>query len=420
VRIRIAPRVGGLPLDGSVPTIPTSKSHAQRAMCLAAFLPGRTRIDFLPDSRDVQTLAVALARLNAPESVDAVPVLDLADNGTALRVLSVLVPMLGMAGDLEAGARLRARPWVAAQGFLTRYGAACTTEWPRRVDGRGAEGKGIDWPEELEVDAGTTSQVATGVLLGAAIRVARGDAGHHLVRILAPAAPDYLLVTKAVLTWFGSEVTAWSDGEDLVCDIAGYSPPPGDHVVEIPPDPSSHTFVAAFYAIHDADAAVVGTVVGTGHDDDPHPDWLFADDLRRLLSAPANEELVFREIGRRPDTFPCLVAVAALRCGKTTFAGAPALRHKESDRIRAMADALTCLGVPCEERPDGLTVEGPMPVHDAPVFVPTPDDHRIVMAVALLGTRISGGVELANASAVAKSWPDYFDWIGDVADVTRL
>lgn len=381
-------------------------------MCLAAFLPCETRVDLLPDSRDVKTLAAALAVLCGPAATDLpaddLAAVDLLDNGTALRILSVLVPILGLACEIEAGPRLRARPMEAAFEFLERYGASCTQSWPRRVDGRG-----VAWPEELVVCARTTTQVGTGVLLGAAIRVARGDAERHLVRITAPAAPDYLFVTTEVLKWFGIEVATWWDEADLVVDLSGYEAPAPDHVVEIPPDPSSYTFVAAFFAIHDADT------LPSVQRDDPHPDWLFEDDLRRLLDAPPNEELVFDEIGRRPDTFPCLAAVAALRCGRTTFVGAPALRHKESDRIRAMAGALQALGVTCEEHPDGLTVEGPMPVHEAPVFVETPDDHRIVMAVSLLGTRIPGGVDIANAEAVAKSWPDYFDWLASVSEVTR-
>ena len=61
-----------------------------------------------------------------------------------------------------------------------------------------------------------------------------------------------------------------------------------------------------------------------------------------------------------------------------------------------------------------------MPVHEAPVFVPTPADHRIVMAIALLGTRIPGGVEIGNPEAVAKSWPGYFEWLGRVSEVTSV
>jgi 5-enolpyruvylshikimate-3-phosphate synthase len=49
--------------------------------------------------------------------------------------------------------------------------------------------------------------------------------------------------------------------------------------------------------------------------------------------------------------------------------------------------------------------------------LPAPADHRVVMALALLGTVCRGGVALPHPEAVAKSWPDYFAWLARIADV---
>jgi 3-phosphoshikimate 1-carboxyvinyltransferase len=153
---------------------------------------------------------------------------------------------------------------------------------------------------------------------------------------------------------------------------------------------------------------------------DHHPDWGLGDDLDLLLAAEPHTEVRLDAVHRRPDTFPCLVALAALRCGRTRFTGIPTLRHKESDRIHAMAEALRALGVACEEAADGLRVDGPIPAQGTPVRVPTPWDHRVVMAVALLGTRLPAGVELDNSAAAAKSWPGFFAWLARVGEVTQL
>ena len=83
-----------------------------------------------------------------------------------------------------------------------------------------------------------------------------------------------------------------------------------------------------------------------------------------------------------------------------------------------MADALHRLGVACEEYPDGLRIDGPMPVHAEAVQFEPPDDHRVVMALALLGTRLPGGVEMTNPQAVDKSWPEFFGWLGRVSEIT--
>lgn len=381
--------------------MPTSKSHAQRAMCLAHYLPGTYQIVGLPPSRDVQVLSAALSQ-------EDTATLHVQDNGTALRFLSVIPAMLGQECVLDGDDRLRQRPLSAALEFLARYGAHASDDWPKRVSGRAAE-----FPEQLEVDASLTSQVASGVLLGAAIRLARMGV-RHVLRVRRPAAADYLMVTLEVLRWFGFEVQHWNEDDDLVVELESWTPPAEGQQIKIPLDASSFSFFAAFLAMHGLE---VERTLGA---EDPHPDWLFCEDLRRLLTAEPHAELVFREIHQRPDTFPCLVTMAAMRCGTTRILGVPSLRHKESDRIGAMAAAMETLGVQCQEFPDGIEVTGPVKAHEVPVSLPCPDDHRVVMALALLGTRLPGGVELANPSAVEKSWPGYFDWLSRVSSVKTL
>jgi len=316
--------------------------------------------------------------------------------------------MLGKQTRLTGCERLRQRPLSAAVEFLERYGGKSSPGWPRHLDG-----SGIDLPTQLVVDASLTTQVATGVLLGAAVRLATSQDA-HLVQILNPSAPDYLMVTIDVLGWFGFELSHWWEGDDLVVEFQSWSPPAPGHEIRIPIDASSFSFFAAFLAMHGR------TVEQTLGAEDPHPDWLFCDDLRQLLEAEPDSTVLFDNLRHRPDTIPCLITLAAMRCGTTTISGVPALRHKESDRIAAMADALATLGVSCVEMEDGIQVTGPVPVQGGPVALELPNDHRVVMALALLGTRLPHGIELSNPCAVEKSWPDYFGWLGRVSELTIL
>jgi 3-phosphoshikimate 1-carboxyvinyltransferase len=96
----------------------------------------------------------------------------------------------------------------------------------------------------------------------------------------------------------------------------------------------------------------------------------------------------------------------------------PALRYKESDRIAALARALSAAGARCRELADGLLVDGPLRAPGGgPLHLPAPADHRVVMALAILGTLHPGGVVVDHPGAVAKSWPGYFEWLGRVARV---
>ena len=103
---------------------------------------------------------------------------------------------------------------------------------------------------------------------------------------------------------------------------------------------------------------------------------------------------------------PVLFALAAVYGG--CFCGTHRLRIKESDRCAAMAAELAKLGVKCEIGDDT------MKVYETALRTPTEpidshNDHRIVMAMSILLSKVGGEIE--NAQAVAKSMPDFFDKI---------
>lgn len=110
------------------------------------------------------------------------------------------------------------------------------------------------------------------------------------------------------------------------------------------------------------------------------------------------------DVGEVPDLFPILCALAACARGTTRLHGSPGLRHKECDRIAAMAAGLTAMGVRCEELPDGLVVQGGRP-HGADICCH--EDHRIHMAFSVLGLVASGATAVDHPACVAVSYPDF-------------
>jgi 3-phosphoshikimate 1-carboxyvinyltransferase len=105
------------------------------------------------------------------------------------------------------------------------------------------------------------------------------------------------------------------------------------------------------------------------------------------------------------DTMMTLAAVACFAEGPTDIYGVAHVRHKESDRIAAIAAELRRLGAEVEEQPDGLTIT-PRPLHGA--AVETYDDHRIAMSLALIGLKVPG-VVIKNPGCVAKTYPNFFE-----------
>jgi 3-phosphoshikimate 1-carboxyvinyltransferase len=118
-----------------------------------------------------------------------------------------------------------------------------------------------------------------------------------------------------------------------------------------------------------------------------------------------------------PDLLPILSIVSCAAEGATHLLNAGRLRMKESDRLSAMAEAITSLGGVVDERRDSLTVTGHI-LQGATVF--SGGDHRVAMAVAIASTLCNGDVVLTGAESVNKSYPMFFDHfrrLGGRADV---
>src|SRR5262249_40472849 len=87
-----------------------------------------------------------------------------------------------------------------------------------------------------------------------------------------------------------------------------------------------------------------------------------------------------REVPSLVDELPALAVAQALAQGRSSVRGAAELRVKESDRIRAVGNALRAIGGNFLEREDGWdVVGGPL----AGGTVESAGDHRIAMAFGI-------------------------------------
>jgi len=104
------------------------------------------------------------------------------------------------------------------------------------------------------------------------------------------------------------------------------------------------------------------------------------------------------------DTAQTLAAVALFAQGTTRIRGVAHMRHKETDRVAALATELRKLGATVTEHPDGLTIQ-PGPLRAAEIA--TYDDHRMAMSLALVGLRVPGLVIL-DPDCTRKTYPGFF------------
>jgi 3-phosphoshikimate 1-carboxyvinyltransferase len=110
------------------------------------------------------------------------------------------------------------------------------------------------------------------------------------------------------------------------------------------------------------------------------------------------------------DTVLTLAAVACFAEGPTRIRNVAHIRHKETDRLAALATELRRVGAEVEETADGLTIL-PKPLHGAEIE--TYNDHRMAMSMSLIGLNVPG-ILIKDPGCVAKTYPDFF------ADLERL
>lgn len=405
------------PTAAVAPELPASKSHAQRAMLLAAG-GGRVTLGGAAAGDDVDVLAAALRQMGVACAWDgadltiergeaaAGPVrVHLGENGTALRILPFCAAAWGCQLRIDGDPGLYRRPLDEVRDALAQLGIELrAAELPLEIDARAAR-----WPGSIRVDAARTTQPASGAMLALGLRARRGLGG-GTVEAHRPAAWGYLEITAEVLRAFGHEVRVEVTPDARRYQVAdAVQPTPRRY--DVPRDASSALFVAAWRAMHGVPDAVDATLGGE------HPDREGVADVARIASAAPGVEVVLEGLGARPDSAPAVAAVAAVRPGVTRLADVPALRHKESDRLQALVDALRAVGAGGCIEGDDLVVEGPIAEHAGLVEVPVPADHRMVMASALWGTVLPHGVRVPHSAAVAKSWPGFFAWLGRVARV---
>ena len=364
---------------------PPSKSHAHRALICAALADGETLLTGAGASRDIEATARCLTALGASVAPEGsalrvrpigIPrknaLLDCGESGSTLRFLLPLCALLDCGATLTGHGRLPERPNGPLLSALRAHGAAFAGEGlPLAVSG-GLRGGEYHLPGDV------SSQFFTGLLLALPLLAEDSELAADTPLESAP----YIDLTLSAMRAFGVSVEKTPRGF-RVPGRQRYQTP---GKVRVEGDWSGAAFWLAANALGSA-------VTVDGLD----PASAQGDRAAQTLFLPENLACV--DVRDVPDLMPALAAVMA------AVPGAARLRIKESDRLRAMAEALRALGGCAEETPDGLIVEG------RALRGGTVDgcgDHRVVMSAAVLATACHGPVTILGAEAADKSYPGFF------------
>ncbi|MGB9863961.1 MAG: 3-phosphoshikimate 1-carboxyvinyltransferase [Candidatus Saccharicenans sp.] len=120
-------------------------------------------------------------------------------------------------------------------------------------------------------------------------------------------------------------------------------------------------------------------------------------------------DITASEVPSMVDELPLIALLATQARGLTRITGAKELRHKECDRLKALAVNFKKMGAAIEELDDGLIIEGPNRLKGAKVS--SFNDHRIAMTMAVAAAIAEGEVWIDDDDCIQVSYPNFWSHI---------
>jgi 3-phosphoshikimate 1-carboxyvinyltransferase len=406
--------------------VPGSKSITNRALPLAAVARGETLLTGALASDDTRVMIEALRALGIEVDHDeanrtlrvqgcggrfpaAEADLFLGNSGTSLRFLTALVCAGRGKYRLDGVPRMRQRPVDDLLLALDRLGADVRSELGTGCPPVLVVADGLDGGDAY-VKGDVSSQFLSGLLM--ALPLAKGPSSLFIEGELV--SKPYVEMTLTVMEAFGNDSVTNRKFRRFDVLPATYQ----GREYEIEPDASAASYWMALAAVRGGTVAIEGLGAAS-----LQGDMAFAELLRHMgctVEQSADLTVIKGGAGLRgidvdmnaiSDTVMTLAVVALFADGMTRIRNVGHIRHKETDRIAALATELRKFGAEVTEHPDGFAITPPAKV--IPASVATYDDHRMAMSFAIAGTVIPG-VVIQDPGCVAKTYPEFW------ADLERL
>lgn len=449
-------------------TPPASKSFFQRAIVAATMAEGRSTLhycgelcgDTLSAIRWARTLGAEVEIANSQVTIkgigierfkDALPCkIDVGESALLARLTLGLMASVGKGGTIVGQGSLNSRSLTHEIEQLSTLGITIQSNnghLPLQIEGQ-IEGN------HITIDGSQSSQLASGLLLGATIlqRSVRVD-------VKAPTSTPYLDMTLDVMMLFGIRFEALYDnllGHGSLHLRVGAGERYTNQSLFIESDWSSAGYLLAAAAIaqsghairpqcfsigrmniasHQADTLIMRQLlIGNNNIEftNPHSVELdfdtHSEQVEQVCDIVVHPSSCLSPIvccaADAPDAIPTLAVIALFACGESRIGGLSRLTNKESNRRSALVAELLALGGDIDIQGDKLIVRGGKPLrqtaycpqHTPKIPLCTYGDHRMAMALAVAALFVEAEVSLDNTTCVVKSWPEFWNVMGKTND----
>ncbi|MEG1509871.1 MAG: 3-phosphoshikimate 1-carboxyvinyltransferase [Clostridia bacterium] len=343
----------------------------------------------------------------AQNAVDNV-ILQCNESGSTLRFLLPIVSALGISAQFDTKGNLSSRPIDGLLNCLKSRGLKCEKN-PIKISGKIASGN-------FKIDASISSQYITGLLF--ALPLLDGDSTIEFTGDLQ--SKNYLDITLDTLKQFNIKAQKNDNGFCVFGNQKYVSP----KILKAEGDWSNGAFWLVAGALC-GDVTVKGLNLNSCQGDKQIVQIL--KDMQANITSFNNEvcckksnlQCINLDVAGIPDLAPIVAVACANANGVSTLKNVERLKFKECDRLLAIVEMLTKLGIKCEVEGNNLRIwGGKMQATTLNGF----NDHRIVMSACIAGLVANGETFITTENAVDKSYPTFYDdfiHLGGSADVQR-
>ncbi len=385
-------------LEGTI-NLPSSKSLSNRALILQALSNGNFSIKNLSDADDTRLMQKLI------ESQDTT--LDCQNAGTTLRFLTAYFAMTGEKKTLTGKNRMKNRPIGPLVDALNQLGAKIQYLEEQGYPPIEIKGKPLKGGQ-VKLDASESSQFITALLLIAPFT----QKGIHLVFSGIPVSRPYFNMTIKMLEYFNVKVRQKSN-EVAVFPKAQIT----DKPLTIEPDWTSASYWFGLACIFPGSNLVFSGLSKNS--------WQGDRAIISLLSRfglsfnfEKREGLLVESESFYPSEFealmtdhPDLVPTLATLCRALqipfSFKGLAHLKHKETDRLKALSKELQKTGAKMNSTDTELSCYEFDPVPASSQVLETYNDHRLAMSWPILAA-LNKQLKIAEPEVVDKSYPGFW------------
>ena len=410
---------------------PGDKSISQRVLMIGALMNQEMMVDGFLHGEDPLSTMNALNQIGAGITVDENGLvhfcrrnyifqhcdksLNLGNSGTGLRLMLGLTAGIGLNLSFCGDESLSSRPMSRVIKPLTEMGAKIESSNGKLPISISATSLHNQYTYELPV---ASAQVKSSILLA-------GLASGSGIQIIEPIQTrDH---TERMLNHFGADLEIRSEGSKNIIQLATSNHLKAKNYTVVG-DISSAAFLIVAALISNSSGLKItnvgmnpsrtgvlealkkmgaNIVVSNQRLESGEP----CADLEVKKSILKGVELSGEIIPNIIDEIPILSIAAAFAESETVIRDAAELRVKESDRLQAVSDGFSILGIAHKNFDDGMSIMGTSEklAIEEPINIESHDDHRIAMSFLIAGLKCSRPITVKNCKNIFTSFPNFME-----------